>query len=100
MDKELRREIAVQVAMAVRDTLSKIEERWLKADELCKHFGMFNKEWLKEYGDTLPRERVTVEHADGTSHKTRWAYPMHAINQLIMDGKVKHLKVMKKVIAR
>ena len=71
MDKELRREIAVQVAMAVRDTLSKIEERWLTADELCQHFGMF------------------------TSHKTRWAYPMHAINQLIMDGKVKHLKVMK-----
>ena len=100
LDRQMRREISEQVAMAVRDTLSKIEERWLTADELCKHFGMFNKEWLKEYGDTLPRERVTVEHADGTSHKTRWAYPMHVINQLIMDGKVKHLKVMKKVNAR
>ena len=57
LDRQMRREIAEQVAMAVRDTLSKIEERWLTADELCQHFGMFNKEWLKEYGDTLPRER-------------------------------------------
>lgn len=95
LDSQMRREIAEQVAMAVRDTLSKIEERWLTADELCKQFGMISKEWLKEYGDTLPRQRVTVEHMDGTMHRTRWAYPMHEINCMIMDGRVKHLKVMK-----
>lgn len=86
--------------MAVRDTLSKIEERWLTADELCKHFGMFNKEWLKEYGDTLPRERIIVEKLDGAKTHTHWGYPMHEINMMILDGRVKHLKVMKKVIAR
>ena len=95
LDRQMRMEIAEQVAMAVRDTLSKIEERWLTADDLCKQFGMISKEWLKEYGDTLPRQRVTVVHMDGTIHRTRWAYPMHEINQMIIDGRVKHLKVMK-----
>lgn len=95
LDRQMRREIAEQVAIAVRDTLAKIEERWLTADELCKQFGMISKEWLKEYGDTLPRERIIVEKLDGAKARTRWGYPMHEINRMIMDGRVKHLKVMK-----
>ena len=95
IDRQLRKDIAAEVAVAVRETLAKMEERWLTADELCKQFGMISKEWLKEYGDTLPRQRVTVEHIDGTMHRTRWAYPMHEINMMILDGRVKHLKVMK-----
>jgi hypothetical protein len=81
--------------MAVRDTLAKIEERWLTADELCKQFGMISKEWLKEYGDTLPRERIIVEKLDGAKTRTRWGYPMHEINRMILDGRVKHLKVLR-----
>ena len=95
MEKDLRKAIAAEVRAAVIETMARMEERWLTADELCKHFGMLSKEWLKEYGDTLPRQRVTVEHADGTTHRTRWAYPMHAINQMILEGKVKHLKVLR-----
>ena len=95
LDRQMRREIAEQVAMAVRDTLSKIEERWLTADELCQHFGMFNKEWLKEYGDTLPRQRFVVETMDGQKHKTRWGYPLHEINAGIADGRFQKLKAMK-----
>ena len=95
LDRQMRREIAEQVAMAVRDTLAKIEERWLTADELCKQFGMISKEWLKEYGDTLPRERIIVEKLDGAKTRTRWGYPMHEINRMILDGSVKHLKVLR-----
>ena len=95
IDRQLRLDIAAEVAVAVRETLAKMEERWLTADELCKHFGMISKEWLKEYGDTLPRERIIVEKLDGAKTRTRWGYPMHEINRMIMDGRVKHLKVMK-----
>lgn len=95
MEKELRKEIAAEVRATVIETMSKIEERWLTADDLCKQFGIISKKWLKEYDDTLPRQRVTVEHIDGTIHRARWAYPMHEINQMIIDGRVKHLKVMK-----
>jgi len=95
MDKELQRTIAAEVRAAVIETMAKMEERWLTADELCKQFGMISKEWLKEYGDTLPRQRVTVEHMDGTIRRTRWAYPLHEINRMILDGRVKHLKVLR-----
>lgn len=95
IDRQLRKDIAAEVAVAVRETLARMEERWLTADELCKHFGMISKEWLKEYGDTLPRERIIVEKLNGARTRTHWGYPMHEINMMILDGRVKHLKVMK-----
>ena len=99
MDRQLRQEIEAVVAVAVKETLAKtlakMEERYLTADELCKHFGMISKEFLKEYGDTLPRERFVVETLDGQKHKTRWGYPLHEINAGIAEGRFKKLKVMK-----
>ena len=95
MDRQLRQDIAAEVAVAVRETMAKMEERWLTADELCKHFGMISKEWLKEYGDTLPRQRFVVETLDGQKHKTRWGYPLHEINAGIAAGRFLKLKAMK-----
>jgi hypothetical protein len=95
MERQLRKDIASAVESAVRDTMAKMEERWLTADELCKHFGMISKEWLKEYGDTLPRQRFVVETLDGQKHKTRWGYPLHEINAGIAAGRFQKLKVMK-----
>ena len=95
IDRQLRKDIAAEVAIAVRETLAKTEERWLTADELCKHFGMISKEWLKEYGDTLPRQRFVVETVDGQKHRTRWGYPLHEINAGIAAGRFQKLKVMK-----
>jgi hypothetical protein len=95
IDRQLRRDIAAEVAVAVRDTMARMEEKWLTADELCKQFGMISKEWLKEYGDTLPRQRFVVETLDGQKHRTRWGYPLHEINAGIAEGRFKKLKVMK-----
>jgi hypothetical protein len=95
IDRQLRKDIAAEVAIAVRETLAKSEERWLTADELCKHFGMISKEWLKEYGDTLTRQRFVVETVDGQKHRTRWGYPLHEINIGILEGRFQKLKVMK-----
>ena len=99
IDRQLRKDIEAVVAVAVNEalakTLAKMEERWLTADELCKHFGMISKEWLKEYGDTLPRERFVVKTLDGQMHKTRWGYPLHEINAGIAAGRFQKLKAMK-----
>ena len=43
IDRQLRKDIAAEVAVAVRETLARMEEKWLTADELCKHFGMISK---------------------------------------------------------
>ena len=95
LDRQLRRDIAAEVAVAVRETLAKLEERWLTAEQVCEHFAIA-KEWLDNYGETLPRETFIVETLDGKKHVSRWKYPMHEINQMIMDGKMKKLKVLKK----
>ena len=95
IDRQLRKDIAAEVYVAVRETLARMEERWLTADELCQQFGMISKEWLKEYGDTLPRKRFIVETMDGQKHKTRWGYPLHEINAGIADGRFQKLKAMK-----
>ena len=95
MEKDLRNAIAAEVRAAVLETMARMEERWLTADELCKHFGMISKEWLKEYGDTLPRQRFVVETLDGQKHKTRWGYPLHEINAGILSGRFLKLKAMK-----
>lgn len=95
MDRQLRRDIAAEVHAAVQESFARIEERWLTADELCKQFGMISKDWLKEYGDTLPRERVIVEKMNGDKHRSRWAYPLHQINMMIMNGELKNLKTFR-----
>ena len=60
MDKELRKEIAAGVRAAVIETMAKIEERWLTADDLCKQFGMISKEWLKKVIAFLAKHSFTV----------------------------------------
>lgn len=94
MDTQLRKDIASAVESAVRDTISKMEERWLTGKQVCEHFAIA-PEWLKEYGDTLPREPFIVETLDGKKHVSTYKYPMHKINQMIADGMMRKLKSMK-----
>lgn len=62
------------------------QERWLTAAELCETFGMFTKDWLKDYGHKLPRERLEVRDEDGNLVRaSRWAYPMHKIQRWINE---------------
>ena len=93
--KLLEAKIIAAVAKVAKQHYEVYEERYVTADELCKHFGMISKEWLKEYGDTLPRQRFVVETLDGQKHKTRWGYPLHEINAGIADGRFQKLKAMK-----
>ena len=94
IDRQLRKDIASAVESAVRDTIAKMEERWLTGKQLCEHFAIA-KEWMREYADTLPRETFIVETLDGKKHVSTYKYPMHKINQMIMNGEMKKLKVMK-----
>ena len=67
-------------------------EEWVTADRLSERLGMFSTAWLKRYGYLLPRERAeVVEGAE--MHATRWAYPLHKIQRLLMEGKLKGMQV-------
>ena len=95
MDRKLREDIMAEVQKALAAAMLRMEERWLTADELCKQFQMFSKDWLEKYGDILPRKRVKVTHLNGESRGTRWAYPQHEIADNIRNGVYDDLKLLR-----
>jgi hypothetical protein len=96
MDRKLREEIVAEVQKAVEVAMMAVGERWITADELCKQFQMFTKDWLEEYGDILPRKKVRVECTiSGKKRGTRWAYPQHEIAQNIADGMYDDMKLLR-----
>lgn len=98
MDRQLRQEIRNDVMAAVRDAMAKAEERWISGKELSQQFAMFNAKWLKQYGDCLPRKRVTVIGTNGGKVTTHWAYPQHEIAIGIAEGRYDELRVFKDVV--
>ena len=94
MERRLQFEIRQTVMEAVREALMPLNEKWVSGEELCKQFSMFTPKWLREYGDILPRKRVTVTGMDGKKRSTRWAYPRNEIATNISLGLYDDLKVM------
>ena len=96
MDRKLREEIVATVQKATEAAMVKAGERWITADELCKQFQMFTKDWIDTYGDVLPRKKVNVtETISGKKRGTRWAYPRFKIAQNIVDGVYDDMKLLR-----
>ena len=96
MDRKLREEIVAEVQKAMTAAMISLQEQWLTADELCKQFQMFTKDWLDNYGDVLPRKKFNVECTiSGAKRGTRWAYPRFQIAQNIADGVYDDLKLLR-----
>ena len=96
MDRKLREEITAEVQKAVTAAMMAVGERWITADELCKQFQMFTKDWVEKYGDVLPRKKVNVECTiSGEKRGTHWAYPQHEIAMNIRNGVYDDLKLLR-----
>ena len=91
MDRILRAEIIATVRETMREMLEGADEVWLKPKQLLEQFGMLNQEWLDTNGHLLPREYASVIWPDGDEKCTRYAYPKHKINRMIMNGELKGL---------
>jgi len=95
MDKKLREEIVAEVQKAVTLSMLSLQEQYLTADELCKQFQMFTKDWLEKYGDILPHKRIMVTHMNGKTRKTRVTYPQHEIAMNIANGLYDDMKLLR-----
>jgi hypothetical protein len=95
MDRKLREDIVAEVQKAMTVAMISLQEQWLTADELCKQFQMFTKDWMEKYGDILPRKRVKVTHMNGETRGTRWAYPRFEIAKNIADGVYNDMKLLR-----
>lgn len=91
MDRLLRAEIIATVRQTMQEVLEGADEVWLKPKQLLEQFGMLNQEWLDTNGHLLPREYASVIWPDGKEVNTRYAYPKHKINRMIMNGELKGL---------
>lgn len=87
----LRAEIIATVRATMQEVLEGADEVWLKPKQLLEQFGMLSQEWLDTNGHLLPREYASVIWPDGSEKSTRYAYPMHKINRMIMNGELKGL---------
>lgn len=99
LDKATREAIASAVRKATVEIQEVYKEEWLTGAQLCKAIPMFTPEWLKRYGQTIPRERVRVTTEDGVKHKTGWCYPKKKILRMISEGDFRSLAVKKNVAA-
>lgn len=95
----LRAEIIATVKQTMQEVLEGADEVWLKPKQLLEQFGMLTQEWLDTNGHLLPREYASVIWPDGEEKCTRWAYPKHKINRMIMNGELKGLVKTKKTTA-
>ena len=76
------------VRIAVRNAMEAQEERWVCEKEFLDTFQMFNAHWMKDNGHLLPRAKVTIIDKDGKPHGTRFAYPIHKINNMIQNNQI------------
>ena len=86
LDKATRDAIASAVKKATVEMYEVYQEQWLTGQQLCEAIPMFTPEWLKRYGQTIPRECVRLTTPDGIMHKTSWCYPKLKILRMIQEG--------------
>lgn len=98
MDSAIRMAIINEVRTALRAVSEQLEERYVTAEELSKQFSFFTREWIKDYGHLLPRERVIVVK-DNLTPTTHWGYPLHKITRMVGDGSFRVLEYKEKMKA-
>lgn len=91
LDVETREAIAAAVREAQMEAAEMYNEKYVTGAELCKQISMFSANWLENYGWKLPRERIEVTDDSGERRVTRWGYPLHHIQRMIAEGRMRSL---------
>lgn len=96
MDRKLREELIAAAERGAYQAIMRINEQYLTADELCKQFQMFTKDWLDNYGDILPRKKIRVKCTiSGKKRDTRWGYAKLEIAENIRKGLYDDMKLLR-----
>lgn len=95
LSRDIREALMNVIEKSMTTVFAKMNEQWVTADELCQQFQMFTPDWLAKYGDVLPRKQAKLTHLDGTTRKTRWAYPRYQIAKNIADGLYDDMKLLR-----
>ena len=92
MDRQLKAEIVATVKRSVAEAMEVYSERWIIDKEMSEHISVMTQRWLRDHGDMLPRQQPTWKDKNGVEHSTSYLYPLHQIQAMIADGRIKELK--------
>ena len=95
MDKQTKVEIKVVVRDAIREAMECYEERWLTDREMSQYISVMTQRWLRDHGEMLPRTPIEWTDKRGARHTTSYLYPLHRIQAMMTDGRIKELKESK-----
>ena len=90
MDAMMRAEIVATVRETMREVLEVAEEVYVTPEQLAERISFLPLEWIRRNGELLPRECASVV-ANGREVQTRYGYPLHKIERMIAEGKLKNL---------
>ena len=84
-----------KVLDVIRKAMRSYNERWVTAEELQQHVGTLTPRFMKDHGDLFKEMRTRVEWTDanGERHAQAWLYPLYEIKEMVINGKIKDLKV-------
>ena len=92
MEKQLRVEIVAEVKRSVEKAMEVYNEVWLTDDLLAEHISVMTKRWLRDHGDMLPRTPIEWTDKKGSKHSSSYLYPLHRIQAMMNDGRIKELR--------
>ena len=95
MDKQTKVEIKVVVRDAIREAMECYQERWLTDREMSQYISVMTQRWLRDHGDILPRTPIEWTDKRGARHTTSYLYPLHRIQAMMADGRIKELRESK-----
>ena len=95
MDKQTKVEIKVVVRDAIREAMECYQECWLTDREMSQYISVMTQRWLRDHGDILPRTPIEWTDKRGARHTTSYLYPLHRIQAMMADGRIKELKESK-----
>ena len=87
--------LEAKILAVVMKAMKSLNERWVTAEVLCEHVGTLTPRFMKDHGDLFKEMRTRVEwtDADGERHAQAWLYPLYEIKEMVINGKIKDLKV-------
>lgn len=92
MDRQLKAEIVATVKRSVEKAMEVYNEVWLTDDLLADHISLMTKRWLRDHGDMLPRTPIEWTDKKGAKHSSSYLYPLHRIQAMMNDGRIKELR--------
>lgn len=90
MDRILRAEIIATVKQTMQEVLEGAEEVYVTPKQLSERISFLPLDWIKRNGELLPRECAIVT-VNGKQIPTHYGYPLHKIQRMIKEGKLKGL---------